>query len=318
MYKDECETLDWEEGEVIGPDIESRETLLELAKMTNNAYEERDNPAWYSLGDDWKNETMPFGWEPDADGFRGHIFVSEDNSTVVISIKGGDPGYWGGGGGPTAAKDKLNSNLLFSCCCARVDWTWTTVCDCYSGYGKCDQTCLEGSLLEQSLYYSIGTTPYRSLIQNLYNNVTYLYPNTNIWVTGHSLGGALAALLGLTFGAPAVSFESPGERLPAQRLHLPSPPSTQHVTHLYHTADPFPMGECNGILSPCALAGFAFETRCHTGKTILYDTVSKLGWGSSVRKHSIGVVIDLLGRDWEEDLPVPKAEPEDDCTVTGK
>jgi putative lipase involved disintegration of autophagic bodies len=34
-----------------------------------------------------------------------------------------------------------------------------------------------------------------------------MYPSANIWLTGHSLGGALAALLGATFGVPTVTFE---------------------------------------------------------------------------------------------------------------
>jgi len=50
-------------------------------------------------------------------------------------------------------------------------------------------------------------------------------PNSNIWMVGHSLGGALASLVGVTFGLPTVTFESPGERLAATRLHLPSPVS---------------------------------------------------------------------------------------------
>ena len=58
-------------------------------------------------------------------------------------------------------------------------------------------------------------------MQNLYNNVTYLYPDATIWLTGHSLGGSLAALLGATFGVPVVAFEAPGDKLPATRLHLP-------------------------------------------------------------------------------------------------
>src|ERR1700722_16590218 len=96
-----------------------------------------------------------FGWEPDEDGFRGHVFATQDNSTVVLSIKGTSAGLFGGGG-PTAAKDKLNDNLLFSCCCARVDWTWTTVCDCYRGGWKCDINCLEEALIEESLFYPLG------------------------------------------------------------------------------------------------------------------------------------------------------------------
>lgn len=59
--------------------------------------------------------------------------------------------------------------------------------------------------------------------QNLYNNISSMYPNANIWVIGHSLGGSLASLLGITFGAPVVTFEPPGERMAAKRLHLPSP-----------------------------------------------------------------------------------------------
>ena len=65
--------------------------------------------------------------------------------------------------------------------------------------------------------------------KNLYNNLTYLYPNSNIWVTGHSLGGALASLLSVTFGAPAVGIESPGEKLASSRLHLPSPVRPHHI-----------------------------------------------------------------------------------------
>lgn len=67
-----------------------------------------------------------------------------------------------------------------------------------------------------------------------------MYPNANIWMIGsreinpyeeytdfvslgHSLGGGLASLVGVTFGAPTVAFEAPAEKLAATRLHLPSP-----------------------------------------------------------------------------------------------
>ncbi|KAF8843786.1 alpha/beta-hydrolase [Paxillus ammoniavirescens] len=298
----------WYEEEILSPNIESQETILELAKMTNNAYVTPDDPVWYELSERWTNH-YPFGWEPDSDGFRGYVFATADNSTIILSIKGTSAAILSRGG-PTAKKDKLNDNLLFSCCCARIDWTWTTVCGCYQGGWKCDQDCLERSLVDESLFYPIGT--------NLYNNLTYMYPTSNIWIIGHSLGGAIASLLGVTFGAPAVAFESPGEKLAAKRLHLPSPPSTHHVTHVYHTADPIAMGTCNGILSSCALGGYAMETGCHLGKSIIYDTVSNLSWSVDIRTHGILTVIDnVLSQPWPASLEVgrevPLAEAQVDC-----
>ena len=77
--------------------------------------------------------------------------------------------------------------------------------------------------------------PNVEVVQNLYNNISYIYPHSDIWIIGHSLGGALGSLLGATFGVPVVTFESPGDRLASQRLHLPSPvlpfPSQRALTH---------------------------------------------------------------------------------------
>ncbi|KAH0584633.1 Putative lipase ATG15 [Termitomyces sp. J132] len=299
--------LEWKDEVIPGPDVTRRKTLLQLAKMTYNSYAASGQSDWYDLGSGW-NQTYPFGWEPDADGLRGHIFVSDDNSTVIVSVKGTSAPWLAGGGGPTVRKDKLNDNLLFSCCCARVGPTWSPVCDCHSGGYRCDQTCIERSLIDDSLFYPTGI--------NLYNNVSYMYPDANIWVVGHSLGGALASLIGVTFGAPVVAFEAPGERTAAKRLHLPSPPSTQHITHVYHTGDPIPLGACTGVTSACAIGGYAMETGCHLGKTVRYDTVTKRNWGVSVSTHPIKFIIEkLLNEDWDSEngLEVPVAEAEKDC-----
>ncbi|KXN91643.1 Putative lipase ATG15 [Leucoagaricus sp. SymC.cos] len=302
--------LNWNEDVVVGPDVESRETLLLLAKMTNNAYLVPGETGWYELGDEWP-VSYPFGWQPPyTDGFRGHVFATPDNSTVVVSIKGTSAGVWNAG--ETAKKDKLNDNLLFSCCCARVNWSWTTVCGCYRGSYKCDENCVEKALTDDSLYYPVAT--------NLYNNLTYMYPDSNIWVIGHSLGGALASLVGVTFGAPVVTFEAPGDKMASRRLHLPSPPSLHHVAHVFHTADPIAMGTCNGILSYCSLGGYAMESRCHLGKTIVYDTVSNLSWSVNIRTHGIVTVIEkVLGVPWRPSVvmgrEVPEPVPQDDCVV---
>jgi putative lipase involved disintegration of autophagic bodies len=180
-----------------------------------------------------------------------------------------------------------------------------------AGGWKCDQGCLSESLKEESLFYSVGT--------NLYNNLTYLYPDAQLWVVGHSLGGSIAALLGLTFGVPVVALEAPGDRLASRRLHLPLPPADDHITHVYHTADPLAQGACTGISSACNAGGYAMESKCHTGRQVVYNTVEERGWGVALKTHSITYIIDnLLGEDWKGNVSVPEAgrEWESGCAET--
>lgn len=58
-----------------------------------------------------------------------------------------------------------------------------------------------------------------------------MYPDANIWVTGHSLGGSLSGLLGITFGAPVVTFEAPADKMASRRLHLPKPVRDNLIAH---------------------------------------------------------------------------------------
>jgi lipase ATG15 len=54
--------LDWEEDDIMGPDVSKRETLLLLAKMTSNAYVEPDTDLWYNLTDEWDIVRSHFEW----------------------------------------------------------------------------------------------------------------------------------------------------------------------------------------------------------------------------------------------------------------
>ncbi|KAF5387003.1 hypothetical protein D9615_001572 [Tricholomella constricta] len=302
LHERESEIVEWDQVEVLGPDVEDRHTLAQLARMAGNAYALPGRKNWYEVDQAW-NSSFPFGWE-DSDGFRGHVFLSSDNSTVVLSIKGTTLN------GPTSKKDKFNDNLV------DISWTFRTVCNCYAHNWRCDDPCLTNALIQDSLFYSIGV--------NLINDLRHIYPAANLWLVGHSLGGALASLLGSTYGLPAVAFESPGERLAASRLHLPLPRLPNNptnppvaVTHVYHSGDPIPQGACTGFGSPCAQAGFALETRCHLGKSIVFDTVQKLGWKVDVRRHIIRQVItkvlEIEDVEWEEGREVPLARVEEHC-----
>lgn len=299
--------FDWVEEELLVPDVTDRDTVVSLAVMASNAYV--DVP----FTGDWTNtswkETGGIGWQ--SDGVRGHIFVDNTPGSplVVIAIKGTSAAIFDSGG-ETVTNDKNNDNLLFSCCCARVSYLWNTVCDCYTGDSyTCDQECLEKELYAEDKYYRA--------VLDIYRNVTNLYPQKQIWVTGHSLGGALSAMLGRTYGVPAVGFEAPGELLPTKRMHLPSPPgipySQEHIWHFGHTADPIFMGVCNGASSSCSIGGYAMETSCHSGLQCMYDVVTDKGWHLSMVNHRIHTVIDEVLLAYNETAACVPPPPCQDC-----
>lgn len=307
-------SLEWVVDDILVPNITDPKTILTLAKLASNAYARLPmDPSWrdvehpdtqsgigYNLSDS-------FGWE--EKGVRGHVFVENVESDknraplVLIAIKGTSAAVIGGGNGgddgeggstgddhKTVEMDKFNDNLLFSCCCARVSSLWSTVCDCYEKTYTCNQNCLENSLRHPDRYYKAAL--------EIYRNVVELYPESEIWVTGHSLGGVLSSLLGRTYGLPAVTFEAPGDMLATKRLHLPSPPGLpfemEHIWHFGNNADPIFMGVCNGASSSCGIAGYAMESRCHSGLKCTYDTVTEKGWHVNILNHRLANVIDNL------------------------
>ncbi|KAF2088619.1 autophagy related lipase [Saccharata proteae CBS 121410] len=281
----------WTVDEVPGPNVSDKDTVLSFARMASNSYIMEPNTGdWYDVGGGF-NYTEDFGWE--KDGLRGHIFADITNKTVVISLKGTTIPYLIDD--PSSTKDKINDNLFFSCCCAQGGSVlWKQVCDCKTSTYTCNSACLKKALRRKNRYYSAG--------RDLYHNVSATYPNADIIFAGHSLGGAVSSLLGLTYGHPAITFESPGEAMVAARLGLPTPPAYhvgadgQRVStggfHFGNTADPIFMGTCNGLSATCPFKGFAFESVCHTGMTCEYDTVKDFGWHSFIGNHKITTVID--------------------------
>jgi hypothetical protein len=52
---------------------------------------------------------------------------------------------------------------------------------------------------------------------------------------------------------------------------------------------------CTDFRFPCASVGYALETRCHLGKSIIFDTAGKMGWRVSLQKHPIkNLILDVL------------------------
>ncbi|KAJ5320069.1 hypothetical protein N7508_000352 [Penicillium antarcticum] len=300
---------EWVMDTLQGPDITDKKTVLTFAQMTANDYiEEPGTGQWHSIHGHF-NYSGSFGWQ--KDGLRGHIYSDETNSTVVISLKGTSPALFDGAG--TTTNDKVNDNLFFSCCCGQGgSYLWRQACDCQTATFTANLTCIVESMNDENRYYKAAI--------ELYSNVTELYPDSNIWMTGHSLGGAMTSLVGLTFGLPVVTFEAVPEALPAARLGLPSPPGydprlpqTRRHTgayHFGHTADPIYMGTCNGINSICTWGGYAMESVCHSGQICTYDTVADKGWRVGLGTHKIENVISDVILKYDT---VPKCVEDEEC-----
>ncbi|KAK5680489.1 putative lipase atg15 [Elasticomyces elasticus] len=299
----------WTVDEAAGPNVTDKKTVLTFAKMASNAYvQDHTSPDWRDVKGGF-NYTDDFGWQ--QDGLRGHIFADEKNTTVVIGLKGTSPAVFDGA--DTTGNDKLNDNLFGSCCCGQGgQFLWKQVCDCMTSTYTCNSTCVVKSLREKGHYYWA--------VRDLYHNVTERYPNSDVWLAGHSLGGVVSGLLGLTYGLPTMTFETFPDALAASRLGLPTPPgykigshqsrASTGVYHVGHTADPIYMGTCNAASSFCTLGGYAFQGVCHTGQTCTYDTVGDLGWRVGVGTHKIlSVISDVI----EKYDTVPVCETDTEC-----
>ncbi|KAL9621309.1 MAG: hypothetical protein Q9160_004200 [Pyrenula sp. 1 TL-2023] len=298
----------WTIDDVSSPNVTDKDTIVSLARMAANAYVGTVGEGEWEDVNNGFNYSQSFGWE--GDGLRGHIFADEGNSTVVIGLKGTSMAVFDGE--ETTTNDKVNDNLFFSCCCGQGgQYWWRQVCDCKTDTYTCNSTCITQALRGENRYY-------RAAI-NLYNNVTQIYPDSQVWLTGHSLGGSVSSLLGMTFGLPVVTFEAPGDALPAKRLGLPVPPEydaahpqTRRFTgayHFGHTADPIFMGTCNSASALCTYGGYALESQCHTGLECIYDTVGDKGWRVGIGNHKVHNVIDSVIIAYD-DLPECKHDTE--------
>lgn len=289
----------WTMDTVAGPDVTDSQTVLTFAQMAANAYVEKPGSG------DWKDvnggfnrtDDDGFGW--DSDGLRGYLYMDESNSTVVIGLKGTTLAIWDGDG--TTTNDKENDNLFFSCCCGQQSSGLPRqVCDCAQGTYTCNLTCLKKSLTKENRYYAAA--------KYLYGNVTAMYPNADIWLSGHSLGGSIGAMIGLTYGRAVLTFQAVPDALPSNRLGLPIPPGIDPdrpgqrdytgAFHFGNNADPIFMGTCNGATASCSYAGYALESACHTGRECVWDVVAANNTKVFVSSHRIIWLINNVIKKW--------------------
>ncbi|CAG8630376.1 9010_t:CDS:2 [Acaulospora morrowiae] len=120
------------------------------------------------------------------------------------------------------------------------------------------------------------------------------------------------------YNVPAIVFQTPGEMLYAKRIGLDvNNSSASNIYHFGHSADPIFTGNCVGV-STCYIWGFAMETKCHLGKSCLYDTRSRLGWSPNIKHHSLLTFIEKVIKEWSSitggEEEVAQCQSETGCT----
>lgn len=93
----------------------------------------------------------------------------------------------------------------------------------------------------------------------------------------------------------AVSFCSPGDRLYAGRIGLPFCDDFERIVHIGASSDPIFTGKCNGFSSMCYIAGYAMDSKCHSGIVCTF----KGSPFQSIATHTMGYMLSYVLNDNE-------------------
>lgn len=280
--------------------ILSYDMVYDLAKMSRNVY--------YKLpkSTSWLNVSLPqvFDTSIDNDTVRSYLFTNSDRSINVIAFKGTSLPWFSFTADdienqtiknqsncyiPT--NDKVNDNLYFSCC------FYKHIESCKECMYKDENTCCK-SCYKLSAKYSYN---YMNIADNIVSKIKeYVdFENSLVIFTGHSLGGTLASMMGLTYNKTAVAFESPGDKHYIDLVGLGDIHS-DNIYHFGHDADPLFIGNCG---MACSSLGYYVNTKCHVGHTCSFKSKEKLGYSESILKHRIDYIINNIIPHWETDFP---------------
>ena len=306
-------------------DVLSYDMVYDLAKMSRNVY--------YKLPKDtsWLNVSLPqvFDTSIDNDTVRSYLFTNSDRSINVIAFKGTslpwfsfttddieDQGTFNddvvrqqgtfnddvvrqqgtlqmenNSNCYIPTNDKVNDNLYFSCC------FYKHIESCKECMYKDENTCCK-ACYKSSAKYSYN---YMNIADNIVSKIKeYVdFENSLVIFTGHSLGGTLASMMGLTYNKTAVAFESPGDKHYIDLVGLGDIHSDK-IYHFGHDADPLFIGNCG---MTCSSLGYYVNTKCHVGNTCSFRSKEKLGYGESILKHRIDYIINNIIPHWETDFP---------------
>lgn len=182
-----------------------------------------------------------------TDSLKGIVFTSE--TTTAIAFKGTSLTFLGIESSNTSEKDKYFDNIVFDC---------------------------------EPNMQNLKDILYIDAAQRIYEQVKHRFPQNKIVLTGHSMGAAIASIIGHKNNEYVVAFASPGDRRIIKTLNLSEnkketkEPRTMiqnlfhkldtNIIHIGECGDAIFRGACNGSIDVCRISGYNIKTRCHTGR----------------------------------------------------
>ena len=270
------------------------QNIFNLARMAQNVYEDEPGNIIY-------NNTKDISITEDS--LKAFLYSNDDKSINIIAIKGTSTiisnyedeilNY------SSVYNDRFNDNLFFSCCFYEESNMYNQTCKQDMSFNKiCKKKCFEESVNYPNNYMTIGIKMMNSLMKEID------LEKSKVIITGHSLGGGVATMLGIIYNKTVVTFQTPGEKHYIDLLGIKYDESIlNNIYHIGHNADPIFTGKCNGFTSLCNIGGYKIDTMCHIGNVCEYDAINELGINESILTHRLKYVIDNIITKWNNTLP---------------
>ncbi len=268
-------------------------TIKNMLSMSYNAYMEQNDSKWQKVD---YNLTSDISVTPSD--IRGYLFSDETKTHNVVAIKGTSISFipmFLSALNSTISHDKFNDNLFFSCCFYKESKLFTDICkDDLSSKYECKKSCYKESLdIEQN---------YMNMLPIIIDNIKKVidFEHSNVYFTGHSLGGFLSVLLGLQYDKQVITFDSPGGKHYLDLSGINYSSKDNRIYHFGHNADSIMHGHCGNL---CWTLGYNVETKCRVGNSCIYDSKGKLGLSDSIRTHQLSYLMKNILPHWETDFP---------------